>query len=50
MSDPAVPAVAPDRPDNSWKKSDIKAWLDERGIDYDGGAYKDQLLDLVEAT
>lgn len=50
MSDPVVPAVAPDRPDSSWNKPDIKAWLDERGIDYDTGAYKDHLLDIVEAT
>ena len=45
-----APKPVSDRPDNTWKKSDIKAWLDERGVDYDGRASKDHLLDIVEAT
>lgn len=36
------------KPDSSWTKQDIQAWLDKNGITYDSAATKDDLLGLVK--
>lgn len=43
---PVEPAV-PSKPDESWLKADIQAWLDGQGIDYQSSATKADLLALV---
>lgn len=40
-----VPLVAEVKPDNSWLKSDIQKWLDERGIAYETTDTKAILLE-----
>jgi len=35
-------------PDNSWTIAEIKAWLTQETIDYNGITLKADLLDLVE--
>lgn len=37
-----------ERPDYSWAKADITAWLDRQGIEYPAKARKAELLNLVE--
>lgn len=31
-----------------WNKGDLKAWLDDKEIEYERGAKKDELLELVQ--
>ena len=37
----------PTTPSDSWTKSDIKNWLDARGIEYGSDYTKSDLLELV---
>jgi hypothetical protein len=37
-------------PDSSWKKDDIKAWLDLHAAGYSSQMNKPELLELVEGS
>ena len=41
------PASAPTTPDSSWKKAEIREWLDDNEIDAPSDATKAELLDLI---
>ena len=43
----AKPAKVTIVPDSSWKKGNIKEWLDAKGVEYTSSMTKDELLELV---
>ena len=47
---PSAPKVKIEEPDRSWKKDDIKAWLDLNAAGYSSHMNKDELLELVEGS
>jgi hypothetical protein len=43
----SMPDYGSNVPSATWKKSDIREWLDDKGFVYDDGATKAELLEMI---